>query len=110
MQDAQELGLHLERDLADLVQKERAPVRQLEAANALAHGPCKGPTLVPEEFAFEQARGNGGAVQLHEGVLMPGAEVVNGARQEFLARARFAGEEHRRVGWRHDLHLVQHVA
>jgi hypothetical protein len=45
------------RALPSLVQKERALVGQLEAAQALAHRPRKGPFLVPEELAFEQARG-----------------------------------------------------
>ena len=35
---AQELGLQLERQLADLVEEERAAVGELEAALALGHG------------------------------------------------------------------------
>jgi hypothetical protein len=36
--------------------------------------------------------------------------VVNGARNELFARASLAGDEDRRLGGRHDLHLVQHAA
>ena len=76
------------------------------AANALRHGPRKGPLLVPEELAFEQARGHGSAVERHEGVLAPGAMVVDGARNEFLAGAGLAVDQHGRLGRCHDFHLL----
>ena len=46
----------------------RAPVGQLEAADALRDGAGEGAFLVAEELAFEQAGGDGGAVELDEGV------------------------------------------
>src|SRR5882724_4148037 len=85
-------------------------VGQLEAAHALCHGPRKRPFLVPEELALEQSRGNGGTIQLHEGVRTPRAQVVNGACNELFARAGLAGDEDGRLGGRHGLHLVQHAA
>src|SRR5882724_6363308 len=75
-------------------------VGQLEAAHALCHGPRKRPFLVPEELAFEQSRGNGRAIQLHEGVRTPRAQVVNGACNELFARASLAGDEDGRLGGR----------
>src|SRR5439155_18708292 len=109
-QDPQELRLHFEWEVLNLIQKDRATVGQLEAADALRHGARERPFLVPEELAFEQSRGNRRAIQLHEGVRTPRAEVVNGARNEFLARAGLAVDEDGRIGWRHSLHLVQHAA
>jgi hypothetical protein len=43
LQDAQELGLEFERDVADLVEEDRAAVRQFEAAEALGDGAGEGP-------------------------------------------------------------------
>src|SRR6266516_1847576 len=52
LQDPQELHLHGWRDLADLVQEERATVGLFELALLLRHGPGKGTPLVPEELRF----------------------------------------------------------
>ena len=85
-------------------------VSQLKAADTLRHGPGKRPFLVPEELAFEQSRRNGRAIQLHEGVATPLAQLMNRVRNELFARAGLAGDEDGRIGGRHGLHLVQHTA
>ena len=87
LQDAQQLGLQLQRDVADLVQEQRAPVRQLEAADLLADGAGEGALLVAEQLALQQPRGDGRAVELDEGAARARAQVVHGAGDEFLARA-----------------------
>jgi hypothetical protein len=43
-------------------------VGQLETADASSNGACKRAFLVPEQFTFEQARGDGGAVFSHQGL------------------------------------------
>src|SRR5437016_3313637 len=53
LQDAQQLRLELERDLADLVEEQRAAVGHLEAADLLGDGAGEGAPLVPEELALE---------------------------------------------------------
>ena len=59
---------------------------QLEAADPLADRPGEGAALVAEELAFEQPGGNRGTVQLDEGLVAPGAEGVDGAGHQLLAR------------------------
>jgi hypothetical protein len=54
LQHAQQLGLEGRRDVADLVEEQRAAVRHLEAALAVAHGAGEGALLVAEEFALQQ--------------------------------------------------------
>ena len=66
LQDAQQLGLQLQRDLADLIQKHRAAIGQLESPDALRDRAGEGALLMPEQFAFEQSGGNGRAIQLDE--------------------------------------------
>ena len=56
LQHAQQLRLQLQRDLADLVEKHRAVVGQLEAADALRDRAGERAPLVPEQLALEQAR------------------------------------------------------
>ena len=49
---------------------------------------------MPEQLAFNQIVGNGRGVDRHEGTGLACAEFVNGFGDQFLARARFAGDQH----------------
>ena len=62
---------------------------------------------MPEHLAFQQAGGDGGAIQVDEGALAPRAEVVDGARHQFLAGAGFAENQDRGIGGRNRLHLLE---
>src|SRR5207245_8524176 len=104
-----ELRLQLERNVADLVEEQRSPVRQLEPSDALPDGAREGAPLVAEQLALEKARRDGGAVDLDEGPLATPAQVVNRARDQLLPGARLAEDEHGRVRGRDRLHLVQHA-
>ena len=55
LEDAEQLGLGLQGQLADLVQEERAAVGQLEAADAPGDGAGERPLLVAEELALDEA-------------------------------------------------------
>src|SRR5215472_4096989 len=110
LQDPQQFRLHFEREFPNLIEKHGTPVRQFEATQALRHRPCKRPSLVSEEFTFEQADRNGGAVELDEGLGGAWAELMNGACDQLFARAGLAGDEHGRLGRRDGLYLVQHLA
>ena len=68
LQDAQQLGLHFEADVADFVEEQGAAVGQLEAADLVAMGAGERPFDVAEQLAFEQVGGQGGAVDLDEGL------------------------------------------
>ena len=104
------LGCSSERDVADLVEEQRPLVGQLEAADLLGDGAGEGALLVAEQLALQQARGDGRAVQLDEGAVPPRAQLVQGAGDEFLARARLAANEHRGVGGGDGLDLLEHPA
>ena len=54
LERAEELRLHRERHLADLVEEERAAVRLLEGARAVRDGAGEGAAHVAEELALEQ--------------------------------------------------------
>ena len=72
LEHAQQLRLGGRPHLADLVEEERALVRQLELAELLRVRVGERAALVAEELALEQRLGDGGAVE----------------RDERLARAR----------------------
>jgi hypothetical protein len=106
LQHAQQLRLQLEGKVAHLVEKQRAAVGQLEASDALLDGTGKGAALVTEELALQQAGRDRGTVHLHEGALAASAEIVDGARDQLLAGAGLAEDQHGRIGRRHRAHLV----
>ena len=76
------------------VQEERAAVGQLEAALALLLGTRERPPLMAEELALDQILGQGGAVDADEGGVAPHAAEMQGARDQFLAGARLAADQH----------------
>ena len=63
LQHAQQLGLDVGGQIADLVEEDRAAVRQLETALAHRDRAGKGAALVSEQLALDQRRRQGGAVR-----------------------------------------------
>src|SRR5690606_28309460 len=57
LQHAEELHLKRRRDIADLIQEERAPIGQLESADALVGGPGEGALLMAKQLALEKLLG-----------------------------------------------------
>ena len=61
---------------------------------------------MPEEFAFQQPRGDGSAVQLDEGIGLALAKIVDGPGDQFLACSGIAVDQDRRAGWSHGFDLA----
>ena len=98
LERAQELRLHLERQLADLVEEERAaasPARRGRRAAALAS--VKAPRACPNSSLSSSVGGIAAQLMATNGAVAPRAPVVERARDELLARAALARDEHRRV-------------
>src|SRR5262249_38911772 len=108
LQHPQELGLQCEGQVADFIEEQRPLMGQFKASEALREGPREGAFFVPEEFAFQEVRREGGAVDRDKGARAPRAEAVQGARQEFFARAGLALEEHGGISRRHAFELREH--
>ena len=70
----------------------------------------EGPALVAEQLALDERRRQRGAVDGDDRPVAPAAAVVEGPRDEVLARPRLAEEEDGRVGRGHLLDLAQHAA
>ena len=95
LQDAQELRLHGRRRLADLVEEDRPVAGLLEEATAVAVGAGERAAHVAEELALEQRLRDGGAVLDEQGSVPPRTAAVDGARDQLLARAGLALDQHR---------------
>jgi hypothetical protein len=98
VEDAQELGLEVEGELADLVEEEGAAVGLLEAAGAVGHGAGEGAFFVAEDGGLGELAGEGAAVEDDEGALGARGLVVEGAGDQLLAGAGLAADEHAHVG------------
>ena len=72
--------LRLQRQITDLVQKEDAAIGQFKAAEPAGVGTGKGPFLVAEQLAFDQAGRDRPAIDLDKGTIAAGACFVDGLR------------------------------
>ena len=108
LQDAEQLRLRLERELADLVEEDRPPIGKLEPADSPGDGAGEGPLLVTEQLALHEPGGKCRAVELDERLIPALAVGVDRPRDQFLARARLAADEHGGVGRCHAADLVEH--
>ena len=98
LKHAEELRLHGQRHVADLVEEESPSARALELAAALLCRPRERAHLVTEELALDQLARQGRAVELLERTLRAWRHLVNGLRDELLARPLlFAGRGRRRA-------------
>jgi hypothetical protein len=94
LQRSQQLDLEDRRQLAHLVEEERARARHLEQALLLLGGAGEAPLLVAEELALDEALRDGTAVDGDEGLLAARSLLVDGARHHLLPGAALPGDEH----------------
>src|SRR4029077_18456591 len=80
-----------------LVEKYSAAVGILEEARARIRGACKCTADVTKELAFEKCIDERGAVADSKTLLSDRAHVMQGARDELLARAGGTGDENVRI-------------
>src|SRR5713226_1271730 len=97
LQDAQQLALRQERDVRHLVEEQRSALRGLEASLALLHRSGERAALVAEQLRLEEGLGKGGAVDGHERLGVARALRVERARDQLLAGAALAGDQHRGI-------------
>ena len=100
LQDPQQLHLHLQRHVADLIEEQRAALGKLEASDARAQRPGERPFHVPEQFALDERRHQRPAVHRHKRPPSILPVEVNRPRHQLLARAALAAHQHGHVGRR----------
>ena len=97
LQEAQQLGLQRRRDLADLVEEQRAALGRLDAARLVAHRAGERAARVAEQLAREQLLGQRRAVDHDERLARRACCARGRAREHALAGAVLAAQQDRRV-------------
>src|SRR5207245_5872405 len=83
--------------LADLVEEDRALVREREAPDVALDGAGERALHVAEQLTLDQASRDRAGVHLDEGSAVPRAPRVDRAGHELLACSGLAVDQHRRV-------------
>src|SRR5688572_12656494 len=96
LQHAKEFRLKRLRRIPDFVQEERPRPGEFEPSAAL--GDCAGESAahMAEQLRFKQRFGHRGAVQRYEWLFSELRIEMDGSRDQFLSRAGFTTDQHRR--------------
>ena len=94
LQHAQELRLRGEAHLGHLVEEQHAARRQFDLAGLGLVRAREGAALVAKQLGLEQLLGQRGAIQRDERPVPARRRGMDEPRDDFLAGARFAGNEH----------------
>ena len=92
---AQQFHLHVQRQVGDFVEKQRAAVRGLKQAGLVRHCAGEAAFFVAEEFAVHEVIGNRAAVHRDERATSAGTAFMDQARDQLLASAGFTADVHR---------------
>ncbi len=109
-EDAEELGLEVDGELAELVEEDGAAVGLDKGGDAAVDGAGEGALLVAEEGGLGEAGGDGAAVDDDDGAVLAGAGLVDGAGDELFAGAGLAADEHRQLGGGDALEAIEEGA
>src|ERR1022692_2296198 len=92
------MGLQIERQIADLIEKQGAPVGSANETDAIAirAGECS--LHAAEEFRSNQRRRNGSAIQGDERSFDPRAVAIDSPRDQFLSGSGFSLDQNRKIG------------
>ena len=110
LQEAKQHRLHAQAHFADFVHENRAAVGRFQPAALVAIGAREAAPDVSEQLGLEQGIGHAGAVDADQRRVTPRAALVNDARDDFLADAAFAGDQHLGIAARGAVSLVQNVS
>src|SRR5262249_41550479 len=91
--NAQQLRLRRQRHFADLIEQQRAVLRNLEASRPAFARASERSLLMPEKLAFDQRLWQRGAVDRDKRAIVPRAQTMNRARDHLFAGAALAGDK-----------------
>ena len=105
LQHAQNFRLQVERQFANLVEKNRSVIRQREASFPLLSRSGKGAFFVAEKFALHERRWDRSAVDCNERLVAPAAGAMDSPGNQLLACPGLTENQNRRVRRRDLLHV-----
>src|SRR5205814_9939602 len=97
---ARHVGRRLRAPVADFVEDDRAAVSLLDFADLLLGGAGERPLFMAEELGLDQLLGDRRAIHLDESLAAAQAVAMDRTRDQLLADAALAVNEHRRIGRR----------
>ena len=109
-EDPQELGLHGQRHIPDLVEEKRATFGLFEFTGVARGGTGERAFFVAEKFRLDELGGNGSAIQRNECIFAARRFLVDGASDEFFAGAGFAEDADAGFAGRDAINLRQKFA
>src|SRR6266851_5518130 len=109
LENAKQLDLQIGRHVANLVQKDRSSVGELEAAYSAIGGASESAFLVTKQFAFDKTTRKCGAIHLDQRPIPALAIRVHCARDQLLSSASLAENQNRRIGARDQLYFFDHL-
>src|SRR6478735_1531559 len=96
LEEAQQLHLERQRNVADLVEEQGAAFGKLDLADVRFDGAGKGAALIAEQLGLQEVLGNGGAIDRDEAPLAA-TLFMNRAREQLLAGAACAEQHGRHI-------------
>ncbi len=93
LQDPQQLGLQVQVEFANFVQKNRAASRRSETAHRGMHRAGKCAFHMTKQLAGKEATGDRGTVDRNKGLVRPGRMIVHSSCDKLLAGAAGAGHQ-----------------
>src|SRR5215469_7943516 len=103
-----QLGLKFNRELANFIQEERAPVSSLKAAHPLSDRSSESTSLMSEKLAFQEISRDSRTIDRHKTALAARAGIMNCACDYFLAGAGLASNQDRTVHGCDNSNILKH--
>src|SRR4029077_9651976 len=111
LQNAQQVGLQLQRHLSDLVEKQRSAVCRFDLPNHTgASGTGESTVYIAEQLARQKVSRQTPTVQNHEGAVFAGPLIMKGASKSLLSDARLAEQQHRDIPLPQQFGLFQRLS
>jgi hypothetical protein len=97
LQHAEQLHLHRQRHVVNVIEEKRAAFRQFETARSIFDRPSEGAPLVTKQFRFDQGLREQSAAHRNEGSVFAAAGLMDEGGGHLFPRAAFARDEHRAI-------------
>jgi hypothetical protein len=107
-QQAQQLDLHAQGDVAHLVEKQGATTGGLDQPGLAGTRASESPPFMAKELALEQGFGEARTVHGHKRPIPAPAGIMDGLGHQLLASARFALQQHGGLRRGYPGHQLQH--
>ena len=109
LQQTQQFDLHGERNVTDLVQKQRAATGCFNQSSLARYCTGERSALMAKQFGLKQVLRQTGAIDRYQGAVCTRAGLMHCVCHQFLAGSRFTLQQHSGLRGRHACHQFQHA-